>query len=83
MLLAPDEAPFPLAFDLSQATEGPLHIEWAELLNTLINERRKGTSTARLAAGFIRAICMLVIALAERFPAIRWRSGAASFKTGS
>lgn len=66
--LTPDEAPFPLAFDLSQSTEGPLQIEWAKLINTLVNERRKGTATASLAAGFIRAISKLVIALAERFP---------------
>lgn len=68
--LAPDEQPFPLAFDLSQSAEGPLHIEWAELLNTLISEQRKGTATATasLAAGFIRAISNLVIALAGRFP---------------
>ncbi|HDN9020494.1 TPA: carbamoyltransferase HypF [Aeromonas salmonicida] len=66
--LAPDEAPFPLAFGLIQSAEGPLQIEWAELINTLINEQRKGTSTASLAAGFIRAICTLVVALAERFP---------------
>ncbi|MGE6177054.1 carbamoyltransferase HypF [Aeromonas salmonicida] len=66
--LTPDELPFPLAFGLHQSAEGPLHIEWAELLNTLINEQRKGTSTARLAAGFIHAISNLVIALAERFP---------------
>ncbi|PKQ80840.1 hydrogenase maturation protein HypF [Aeromonas sobria] len=65
--LNPDELPFPLAFGLHQSAEGPLQIEWAELLNTLINERRKGTATARLAAGFIRAISALVIALAERF----------------
>jgi len=68
LLLTPDELPFPLAFGLSKSAEGPLQIEWAELLNTLINERRKGTSTARLAAGFIRAISALVIALAECFP---------------
>ncbi|WP_265436415.1 carbamoyltransferase HypF [Aeromonas media] len=66
--LTPDEQPFPLAFDLSQATEGALQIEWAKLLNTLVSERRKGTATASLAAGFIRAISNLVIALAERFP---------------
>ncbi|WP_395948582.1 carbamoyltransferase HypF [Aeromonas mytilicola subsp. aquatica] len=66
--LAPDEAPFPLAFDLSQSTEGPLQIEWAELIHTLVSERAKGTSTASLAAGFIRAISKLVVALAERFP---------------
>ncbi len=66
--LAPDEQPFSLAFGLSQSAEGPLQIEWAELINTLINERRKGTSTASLAAGFIRAISKLVVALAERFP---------------
>ncbi|WP_393936554.1 carbamoyltransferase HypF [Aeromonas rivipollensis] len=66
--LAPDELPFPLTFGLSQPAEGPLHIEWAELLNLLINERRKGTATASLAAGFIRAISNLVVALAERFP---------------
>ncbi|PKQ75347.1 carbamoyltransferase HypF [Aeromonas sobria] len=65
--LPPDELPFPLVFGLHQSAEGPLQIEWAELLNLLINERRKGTSTARLAAGFIRAISALVIALAERF----------------
>lgn len=68
MQLAPDEQPFPLAFDLSQSAEEPLHIEWAELINTLVSERRKGTATASLAAGFIRAISNLVIALAERFP---------------
>lgn len=66
--LTPDELPFPLAFGLSQSTGGPLHIEWAELLNTLINERRKSTSTASLAAGFIHAVSALVIALAECFP---------------
>ncbi|MGL4507142.1 MAG: carbamoyltransferase HypF, partial [Aeromonas sobria] len=66
--LTPDEQPFPLAFGLHQSAEGPLQIQWAELLNLLISERRKGTSTARLAAGFIRAISALVIALAERFP---------------
>ncbi|TNJ17185.1 carbamoyltransferase HypF [Aeromonas sobria] len=66
--LPPDELPFPLVFGLHQSAEGPLQIEWAELLNLLISERRKGTSTARLAAGFIRAISALVIALAERFP---------------
>ena len=66
--LAPDEQPFPLAFGLSQSAEGPLKIEWAELINTLVSERRKGTSTARLATGFIRALSNLVIALAERFP---------------
>ncbi|ABK39492.1 carbamoyltransferase HypF [Aeromonas hydrophila] len=66
--LAPDEVPFPLAFDLSQSAEGPLQIQWAELINTLVSERRKGSSTASLAAGFIRAISNLVIALAERFP---------------
>lgn len=66
--LAPDEQPFPLAFGLAQPTEGPLEIEWAELINTLVSERRKGTSTARLAAGFIRAISDLIFALAERFP---------------
>ncbi|MGE6167033.1 carbamoyltransferase HypF [Aeromonas rivipollensis] len=66
--LPPDELPLPLAFGLHQSAEGPLHIEWAKLLNLLISERRKGTSTARLAAGFIRAISDLVVALAERFP---------------
>ncbi|MCH7346845.1 carbamoyltransferase HypF [Aeromonas sp. MR7] len=66
--LAPNEQPFPLAFDLSQSAEGPLKIEWAELLNTLVSERRKGTSTANLAAGFICAISNLVVALAGRFP---------------
>ncbi|WP_454009467.1 carbamoyltransferase HypF [Aeromonas sp. Marseille-Q7275] len=66
--LLPDEQPFPLAFGLSQPAEGPLQIEWAELIHTLISEQRKGTSTARLAAGFIRAISDLVVALAERFP---------------
>ncbi|OBR43228.1 carbamoyltransferase HypF [Aeromonas dhakensis] len=66
--LTPDEHPFPLAFDLSQSAEGPLHIEWAELINTLVNERLQGTSTASLAAGFIRAISKLVVALAGRFP---------------
>ncbi|AHE49179.1 hydrogenase maturation protein HypF [Aeromonas hydrophila 4AK4] len=66
--LTPDEQPFPLAFDLSQSTEGPLQIEWAELIHTLVSERRKDTSTASLAAGFIRAISHLVVALAERFP---------------
>ena len=66
--LTPDELPFPLAFGLSQSAEGPLQIEWAELINTLVSELHKGTSTARLAAGFIRAISDLVIALAERFP---------------
>ncbi|HEA3088804.1 TPA: carbamoyltransferase HypF [Aeromonas salmonicida] len=66
--LAPNELPFPLAFGLHQSAEGPLHIEWAELLNLLISEQSKGTSTASLAAGFIRAISDLVVALAERFP---------------
>ncbi|MFM5687938.1 carbamoyltransferase HypF, partial [Aeromonas caviae] len=66
--LPPDELPFSLAFGLNQSAEGPLLIEWTELLNTLIGEQRKGTSTARLAAGFIRAISNLVVALAERFP---------------
>lgn len=66
--LAPNELPFPLAFGLHQSAEGPLHIEWAELLNLLISEQSKGTSTARLAAGFIRAVSALVITLAERFP---------------
>ncbi|WP_447829963.1 carbamoyltransferase HypF [Aeromonas salmonicida] len=66
--LTPDELPFPLAFGLSQSTGGPLHIEWAELLNLLISEQSNGTSTASLAAGFIRAISDLVVALAERFP---------------
>ncbi|WCH29085.1 carbamoyltransferase HypF [Aeromonas salmonicida] len=66
--LTPDELPFPLAFGLSQSTGGPLHIEWAELLNLLISEQSKGTSTASLAAGFIHAISKLVVALAERFP---------------
>ncbi len=80
--LAPDEQPFPLAFDLSQSAEGPLQIEWAELIHTLASERRQGTSTASLAAGFIRAISNLVIALAERFPGYPVALGAASFKTG-
>lgn len=66
--LAPDELPFPLAFGLAQSAERPLKIEWAELLNTLVSERRKGTAIASLAAGFICAISDLVIALAERFP---------------
>ncbi len=66
--LLPDETPFPLTFGLSKSAEGPLRIEWAELLNTLINERRKSTSTASLAAGFIHAVSALVIALAECFP---------------
>ncbi|HEH9415268.1 TPA: carbamoyltransferase HypF [Aeromonas salmonicida] len=66
--LLPDETPFPLTFGLSKSAEGPLQIEWAELLNTLINERRKSTSTASLAAGFIHAVSALVIALAECFP---------------
>ncbi|HGY0994791.1 TPA: carbamoyltransferase HypF [Aeromonas salmonicida subsp. pectinolytica] len=66
--LTPDELPFPLAFGLAQPVEGPLHIEWTELLNTLVNEQRKGTSTASLAAGFIHAISKLVVAQAERFP---------------
>lgn len=66
--LAPDEQPFPLAFGLHQSAEGPLQIEWAELIHTLVNERHKGTATASLAAGFIRAISKLVVALAERFP---------------
>ena len=66
--LPPDEALFPLAFGLSQSAEGLLHIEWAELINTLVSERRKGSSTASLAAGFIRAISNLVLALTERFP---------------
>ncbi|WP_429233734.1 carbamoyltransferase HypF [Aeromonas salmonicida] len=66
--LNPDELPFPLAFGLSQSTGGPLHIEWAELLNLLISEQSKGTSTASLAAGFIHAISKLVVALAKHFP---------------
>ena len=66
--LTPDELPFPLAFDLHQSAEEPLLIEWAELLNLLISEQSKGTSTASLAAGFIHAVSALVIALAERFP---------------
>lgn len=66
--LTPDELPFPLAFGLSQSAEGPLQFEWADLINTLVNEQRQGTATASLAAGFIRAISALVIALAERFP---------------
>ncbi|KFN19547.1 carbamoyltransferase HypF [Aeromonas bestiarum] len=66
--LTPDERPFPLAFDLNQSAEGPLKIEWAELLNTLVSERSKGTSTASLAAGFICAISNLVVTLAGRFP---------------
>lgn len=66
--LTPDELPFPLAFGLHQSAEGPLLIEWAELLNLLISEQSKGTSTASLAAGFIHAISKLVVALAERFP---------------
>ncbi|MFS1161079.1 carbamoyltransferase HypF [Aeromonas salmonicida] len=66
--LTPDELPFSLAFGLHQSAEGPLLIEWAELLNLLISEQSKGTSTASLAAGFIRAISNLVIALAEHFP---------------
>ncbi|WP_421143277.1 carbamoyltransferase HypF [Aeromonas dhakensis] len=66
--LAPDEQPFPLAFDLSQSAGGPLQIEWAELIHTLVNERCKGASTASLAAGFIRAISNLVVVLAGRFP---------------
>ncbi|MFB2904241.1 carbamoyltransferase HypF [Aeromonas jandaei] len=66
--LAPDEAPFPLAFDFSQSTEGLLQIEWAELIHTLVSERCQGTSAASLAAGFIRAISDLIVALAERFP---------------
>ncbi|MFM1703314.1 carbamoyltransferase HypF [Aeromonas salmonicida] len=66
--LAPDELPFPLTFGLSQSAEEPLKIEWAALLNTLVGERNKGTSTARLAAGFIRAISNLVVTLAGRFP---------------
>ncbi|MFM5161797.1 carbamoyltransferase HypF [Aeromonas rivipollensis] len=66
--LSPDELPFPLAFGLSQSTEGPLQIEWAELIHTLVSERSQGTSTASLAAGFIRAVSALVVALAERFP---------------
>lgn len=66
--LLPDELPFPLAFGLAQPVEGPLHIEWTELINTLVSERRKGTSTASLAAGFICSLSALVIALAERFP---------------
>ncbi|MGN7510897.1 carbamoyltransferase HypF [Aeromonas salmonicida] len=66
--LAPNELPFPLAFGLHQSAERPLHIEWAELLNLLISEQSNGTSTASLAAGFIRAISDLVVALAERFP---------------
>lgn len=66
--LTPDELLFPLAFGLHPSAEGPLLIEWAELLNLLISEQSKGTSTASLAAGFIRAISNLVIALAEHFP---------------
>lgn len=66
--LTADELPFPLTFGLSQSAEGPLLIEWAELINTLVSERCQGTSTASLAAGFIRAISNLVVALAERFP---------------
>ncbi|MGS3144868.1 carbamoyltransferase HypF [Aeromonas sanarellii] len=66
LTLSPDEQPFPLAFGLHQSAEGPLQIEWAELIHTLVSERCKGT--ASLAAGFIRAICNLVIDLAEHFP---------------
>ncbi|MGE6224557.1 carbamoyltransferase HypF [Aeromonas media] len=66
--LLPDEQPFPLTFGLSQSAEGPLQIQWAELIHTLVSERRKGTTTASLAAGFIRAISNLVVTLAERFP---------------
>lgn len=66
--LAPDEQPFPLAFDLSQSAEGPLQIQWAELIHTLVNEWCQGTPTASLAAGFIRAISNLVVALAGRVP---------------
>lgn len=66
--LTPDKLPFPLAFGLAQPVEGPLHIEWTELINTLVSERCKGTSTASLAAGFICSLSALVIALAERFP---------------
>ncbi|WDO00602.1 carbamoyltransferase HypF [Aeromonas allosaccharophila] len=66
--LTPDELPFSLAFGLNQSAEGPLLIEWVELLNLLISEQSKGTSTARLAAGFIHAISKLVVALAEHFP---------------
>ncbi len=68
MQLAPDEQPLSLAFDLSQSTEGPLQIEWAELIHTLVSERRQGISTASLAAGFICAISNLIVALAEHFP---------------
>ncbi|WP_429172773.1 carbamoyltransferase HypF [Aeromonas salmonicida] len=66
--LTPDKLPFPLAFGLHQSAEGPLLIEWAELLNLLISEQSNGTSTASLAAGFIHAISKLVVALAEHFP---------------
>lgn len=64
--LAPDEQPWPLHFKLMEQPDGPLLIDWAPLVDALIKARERAP-VASLAAGFIRAISDLVVALADRF----------------
>ncbi|UCA09740.1 carbamoyltransferase HypF [Aeromonas enteropelogenes] len=64
--LAPHEQPWPLHFELMEQPDGPLLIDWAPLVDALIKARERAT-IASLAAGFIRAISDLVVALADRF----------------
>ncbi|MEG0006984.1 MAG: carbamoyltransferase HypF [Aeromonas sp.] len=66
--LAPDAEPWPLHFEITESADGPLLIDWAPLIEELLARRNK-VPVANLAAGFICAICELIVTLAERFPA--------------
>ncbi|HHO2166952.1 TPA: carbamoyltransferase HypF [Aeromonas hydrophila] len=65
--LAPGSEPWPLAFTLTEQADGPLLIDWAQLIAELLEQRNK-VAVASLAAGFIHAITELIVQLAERFP---------------
>ena len=66
--LAPGSDPWPLNFAITEQTDDPLLIDWAPLIEELLAQRNK-VPVASLAAGFIQAICELIVTLAEHFPA--------------
>lgn len=66
--LTPNAEPWPLHFELIEQASGPLLIDWAPLVAELLRQRNE-VPVANQAAGFIQAICELIVTLAERFPA--------------
>ncbi|MGL5813226.1 MAG: carbamoyltransferase HypF [Aeromonas sp.] len=66
--LAPGSDPWPLHFAITEPAGGPLLIDWSPLIEELLAQQGK-VEISHLAAGFIRAICELIVTLAKRFPA--------------